>query len=244
MFDLTGKFALVTGATGGIGGAIATALHAQGATVGLSGTREAVLQELAAKLGSRVHLLPCNLADAEAVNSLIGQAEAAMGQVDILVNNAGITRDTLLPRMSDEQWDEVIATNLRGVFLLSRAASRTMMSQRSGRIINLSSVSGIRGNKGQTNYSASKAGVIGFTQSLALELAGRNVTVNAVAPGFIETDMTAALGELGKEEAKKRIPCKQLGQPEDIAEAVVFLASGAARYITGQVLTIDGGMTV
>jgi len=245
--DLKDQVALVTGASRGIGRAIAASLARNGATVACVATNEEKLRETVDAItsaGGKAKAYVCNVSDSAAVDQLVGQVTEDFGRLDIVVNNAGITRDTLLPRMSDEQWDDVIATNLRGVFLLSRAASRIMMSQRYGRIINLSSVSGIRGNKGQTNYSASKAGVIGFTQSMALELAGRNVTVNAVAPGFIETDMTAALGELGKEEAKKRIPCKQLGQPEDIAEAVTFLASGAARYITGQVLTVDGGMTV
>ncbi len=245
--DLQGQVALVTGASRGIGRAIAVSLARNGANVACVATNADKLKETVDTIvsaGGQAAAFTCNVADSAAVDNLVEKVVEQMGRLDIVVNNAGITRDTLLPRMSDEQWDDVIATNLRGVFLLARAASRTMMSQRYGRIINVSSVSGIRGNKGQTNYSASKAGVIGFTQSLALELAGRNVTVNAVAPGFIETDMTAALGDLGKDEAKKRIPCKQLGQPEDIAEAVTFLASGAARYITGQVLTVDGGMTV
>ncbi len=245
--DLQGKVALVTGASRGIGRAIAVSLARNGAQVACVATNAEKLKETVDTItaaGGQATAYTCNVSDSAAVDELVGKVTQAMGRLDIVVNNAGVTRDTLLPRMSDEQWDEVIATNLRGVFLLSRAASRAMMSQRYGRIVNISSVSGIRGNKGQTNYSASKAGVIGFSQSMALELAGRNVTVNCVAPGFIETDMTAALGDLGKEEAKKRIPCKQLGQPEDIAEAVTFLASDAARYITGQVLTVDGGMTV
>jgi 3-oxoacyl-[acyl-carrier protein] reductase len=195
MFDLTGKFALVTGATGGIGGAIAQALHAQGATVGLSGTREAVLQEVAASLGSRAHVLPCNLADATAVTALIGQAEAAMGQVDILVNNAGITRDGLAMRMKDDDWQTVLDVNLSAAFRLARASLKGMMKRRWGRIISITSVVGATGNPGQLNYAAAKAGLTGMTKSLAQEVASRNITANCVAPGFIQTAMTDALTE-------------------------------------------------
>lgn len=243
--DLNDQIALVTGASRGIGRAIAVALARNGATVACVATNEEKLRETVDGItaaGGKAKAYVCNVSDSEAVDKLVGQVVEDFGRLDIVVNNAGITRDTLLPRMSDEQWDDVIATNLRGVFLLSRAASRTMMSQRYGRIINLSSVSGIRGNKGQTNYSASKAGVIGFTQSLALELAGRNVTVNAVAPGFIETDMTAGLPEDVRNAMLSQIALGRLGQPADIARAVAFLAGPGAAYITGETLHVNGGM--
>ncbi|MBP6818223.1 MAG: 3-oxoacyl-[acyl-carrier-protein] reductase [Ferrovibrio sp.] len=244
MFDLTGKTALVTGATGGIGGAIAAALHAQGATVALSGTREAVLQEAAAKLGSRVHVLPCNLADAAAVDALIGQGEAAMGQVDILVNNAGITRDGLAMRMKDEDWQSVLDVNLTAAFRLGRAALKGMMKRRWGRIISITSVVGVTGNPGQVNYSAAKAGLIGFSKSLAQEVASRNITVNCVAPGFIETAMTDALNELQKTAILTKVPAGRLGQSPEIASAVVYLASTEAAYVTGQTLHVNGGMAM
>ncbi|MEL3890907.1 3-oxoacyl-ACP reductase FabG [Ferrovibrio sp. MS7] len=244
MFDLTGKTALVTGATGGIGGAIAAALHAQGATVALSGTREAVLQEAAAKLGSRVHVLPCNLADAAAVDALIGQGEAAMGQVDILVNNAGITRDGLAMRMKDEDWQSVLDVNLTAAFRLGRAALKGMMKRRWGRIISITSVVGVTGNPGQVNYSAAKAGLIGFSKSLAQEVASRNITVNCVAPGFIETAMTDALNEQQKTAILTKVPAGRLGQSPEIASAVVYLASTEAAYVTGQTLHVNGGMAM
>jgi 3-oxoacyl-[acyl-carrier protein] reductase len=224
MFDLTGKFALVTGATGGIGNAVATALHAQGATVGLSGTREAVLQELAAKLGSRAHVLPCNLGDVEAVNGLIAKAEAAMGQVDILVNNAGITRDQLAMRMKDEDWQTVLDVNLSAAFRLARASFRGMMKRRWGRIISITSVVGATGNPGQANYAAAKAGLTGMSKALAQEVASRNITVNCVAPGFIQTAMTDALTDQQKEMISQKIPAGRLGQGPEIAAAVVYLA--------------------
>lgn len=244
MFDLTGKFALVTGATGGIGGAVATALHARGATVGLSGTREAVLQELAATLGSRAHVLPCNLADAAAVNALVGQAEAAMGQVDILVNNAGITRDGLAMRMKDEDWQTVLDVNLTAAFRLARAALKGMMKRRWGRVISITSVVGATGNPGQLNYSAAKAGLTGMTKSLAQEVASRNITANCVAPGFIQTAMTDVLTDQQKEVISQKIPAGRLGQPGEIAAAVVYLASEEAAYVTGQTLHVNGGMAM
>lgn len=244
MFDLTGKFALVTGATGGIGGAIATALHAQGATVGLSGTREAVLQEFAAKLGSRAHVLPCNLGDAEAVNGLIGKAEAAMGQVDILVNNAGITRDTLAMRMKDEDWQTVLDVNLSAAFRLARASFKGMMKRRWGRIISITSVVGATGNPGQANYAAAKAGLTGMSKALAQEVASRNITVNCVAPGFIQTAMTDVLTDQQKEMISQKIPAGRLGQSPEIAAAVVYLASEEAAYVTGQTLHVNGGMAM
>ncbi len=193
MFDLTNKTALITGATGGIGEAIATTLHAQGATIAISGTRKEKLEEVAAKLGDRVHITPCNLSDREAVSNLVGQAEEAMGKVDILVNNAGITRDNLFMRMKDDEWDDVIAVNLTASFILMRSCLRTMMRNRSGRIVNIASISGVIGNPGQPNYSASKAGMVGMSKSLAREVAPRGITVNCIAPGFIETPMTGEL---------------------------------------------------
>lgn len=244
MFDLTGKFALVTGATGGIGGAIAEALHRQGATVALSGTREAVLQEVAAKLGSRAHVLPCNLGDAEAVNGLVGKAEAAMGQVDILVNNAGITRDGLAMRMKDEDWQTVLDVNLSAAFRLARASLKGMMKRRWGRIISITSVVGATGNPGQLNYAAAKAGLTGMTKSLAQEVASRNITANCVAPGFIQTAMTDVLTEQQKEVISQKIPAGRLGQSPEIAAAVVYLASEEAAYVTGQTLHVNGGMAM
>ncbi len=242
MFDLTGKCALVTGASGGIGEAIAAALHGQGAAVALSGTRREKLDELAAKLGSRAHVLPCDLRDRAQVASLVSQAEAAMGQLDILVNNAGVTKDNLFVRMSDEQWDEVIAINLTSAFVLCRAALRNMMRRRTGRIINIASISGVIGNPGQGNYAASKAGLQGMTKSLAREVASRGITANCIAPGFIETPMTHALNEKQTEAISSAIPAGTFGKPGDIAAAAVFLASEEARYITGETLHINGGM--
>jgi 3-oxoacyl-[acyl-carrier protein] reductase len=244
--DLAGQTAVVTGASQGIGKAIAVALAAAGAKVAciarsadkLAGTVEAITAA-----GGQAEAFPCDVKQSAAVDALIDGIQEKWGKIDILVNNAGVTRDTLLPRMSDEEWDEVISTNLRGSFLFARACSRHMMRARYGRIINISSVSGIMGNAGQTNYSASKAGLIGFTRSLSRELAGRKVTINAVCPGFIESDMTKLLGEVVMEEAKKRIPAKRVGLPEDVAACVLFIASPAACYVTGQVLTVDGGMT-
>lgn len=244
MFDLTGKCALVTGASGGIGEAVAETLHAQGATVALSGTRREKLDEVAAKIGSRVHVLPCNLRDRAEVTKLVGQAEAAMGQLDILVNNAGVTKDNLFMRMKDEEWDEVIAINLTSVFVLCRGALRNMMRRRSGRIINIASISGVVGNPGQGNYAASKAGLVGMTKSLAREVASRGITANCIAPGFIETPMTHALNEKQTEAIASNIPAGIFGKPGDIAAGVVFLASDEARYITGETLHINGGMVM
>ena len=244
MFDLTGKTALVTGATGGIGAAIARALHMAGATVAISGTRAAVLDELKAQLGERAHGLTCNLSDAADVEKLVPAAEAAMGSLDILVNNAGITRDGLAMRMKDEDWAAVIDVNLTASFRLCRAAMRGMMKRRWGRIVNITSVVGVTGNPGQVNYVASKAGVIGLTKSLAQELASRNVTVNAVAPGFIATPMTEVLNDKQKEAILARVPAGKLGAPDDIAAAVLFLASSEAGYMTGQTLHVNGGMAM
>jgi len=244
MFDLNGKTALVTGATGGIGAAIARALHAQGAHVVLSGTREAVLAELAGELGARTSVCPANLADAAAVDALIGQAEAAAGQVDILVANAGITKDNLLLRMKDEDWETVLKVNLESYFRLSRAAVKGMMKRRHGRIIGITSVVGVTGNPGQTNYAASKAGMIGFSKALAQEVATRNITVNCVAPGFIESPMTDALNEQQKAQILSTIPAQRLGQGADVAAACVYLASEAGGYVTGQTLHVNGGMAM
>jgi len=244
MFDLTGKCALVTGATGGIGGAVARTLHAQGATVGLSGTREAVLRELAAELGARAHVLPCNLADAAAVDALPKQAEEAMGQLDILVNNAGLTRDNLFMRMKDEEWDTVLAVNLTSAFRLSRGVLRGMMKRRWGRIISITSVVGVTGNPGQGNYAASKAGMIGMSKSLAQEIASRGITVNCVAPGMIKTAMTDALDDGQRERLLNAIPAGRLGDSAEVANCVLFLASEEAAYVTGQTLHVNGGMAM
>jgi 3-oxoacyl-[acyl-carrier protein] reductase len=245
MFDLTGKTALVTGATGGIGAAIARTLHKAGATVAISGTRANVLEELKAELGGeRVHVLACNLSDSAAVEKLVPEAEAAMGSIDILVNNAGITRDGLAMRMKDDDWNAVIDVNLTASFRLARAAMRSMMKKRWGRIVNITSVVGVTGNPGQANYVASKAGVIGLTKSLAQELAARSVTVNAVAPGFIATPMTDVLNDKQKEAILGRVPAAKLGTPEDVAAAVLYLASDEAGYVTGQTLHVNGGMAM
>jgi 3-oxoacyl-[acyl-carrier protein] reductase len=244
MFDLTGKTALVTGATGGIGGAIAQALHAQGATVALSGTRREKLEELAASLGSRAHVVPTNLSSMEEVEALVPAAEKAMGGLDILVNNAGITRDNLFIRMKDEEWDQVIAVNLTATFRLARAAAKLMMRKRWGRIVSITSVVGVTGNPGQGNYAASKAGMIGMTKSLAAEIASRNVTVNCLAPGFIETAMTDVLNDKVKETILTRVPAGRLGSSKEIAAAVVYLASEEAAYVTGQTLHVNGGMAM
>jgi 3-oxoacyl-[acyl-carrier protein] reductase len=242
MFDLTGKTALVTGATGGIGEAIARALHAQGATVAVSGTRREKLAALAAELGSRVHALPCNLADKDAAEALVPDAEAAMERLDIVVNNAGITRDNLLLRMKAEEWEEVLATNLSGAYRVCKAGLRGMMKARYGRIINIASVVGVMGNAGQANYAAAKAGIIGFSKSLAREVGSRMITVNVVAPGFIDTDMTRVLGEEQRQAMLSQVPLGRLGEASEIAAAVTFLASDAAAYITGETLHVNGGM--
>ena len=244
MFDLTNKTALVTGATGGIGKAIAQTLHAQGATIAISGTRKEKLDEIAAELGERVHVTPCNLSDKEAVSGLVGHAEEAMGKLDILVNNAGITKDNLFMRMKDEEWDDVIAVNLTASFVLMRSALRGMMRARSGRIVNISSISGIIGNPGQPNYAASKAGLIGMSKSLAREVAPRGITVNCIAPGFIATPMTDELNEKQVEQIAQAIPSGTFGEPQDIASAVLYLASEEAKYMTGQTLHINGGMVM
>uniref|UniRef100_UPI0025F52A7A 3-oxoacyl-[acyl-carrier-protein] reductase n=1 Tax=uncultured Caulobacter sp. TaxID=158749 RepID=UPI0025F52A7A len=245
MFDLTGKTALVTGATGGIGGAIAKALHAQGAHVVLSGTRESALQDLAAQFGERVSFVAANLSDAEAVDGLVAKAEEAAGApLDIVIANAGVTRDGLIVRMKDEDWDTVIKVNLEGYFRLARAAAKGMMKRRAGRIIGITSVVGVTGNPGQTNYAASKAGMIGFSKALAQELASRGVTVNCVAPGFIASPMTDALNETQKAGILSTIPAGKLGEGSDIAAACVFLASDQAGYVTGQTLHVNGGMAM
>jgi 3-oxoacyl-[acyl-carrier protein] reductase len=244
--DLNGKTAIVTGASRGIGRAIALALAASGAKVACVARsadklKEAVDEIAAAGGNAEVH--PCDVTDSEAVTKLVEGLAEKWGQVDVVVNNAGITADTLIPRMSDEQWDSVIATNLRSVFLFTRVASQVMMRKRTGRIINISSVSGIMGNPGQANYSASKAGIIGLTRTVARELAGRKITVNAICPGFIASEMTAAMGATLDEMIKERIPAKRLGEAHEIADAVLYLASDSAAYMTGEVLTIDGGLT-
>jgi 3-oxoacyl-[acyl-carrier protein] reductase len=244
MFDLTGLNALVTGATGGLGGAMARALHAQGATVAISGTRKEALEALAGELGARVHVLPCNLSDKDEVEALVPAAETALGQLDILVNNAGITRDGLFMRMKDEDWDQVLAVNLTSAFRLSRAALKGMMNRRFGRIIGITSVVGVTGNPGQGNYAASKAGMIGMSKSLAAEVATRNITVNCIAPGFIESPMTDVLNEKQKEAILSTIPAARLGKGDDIAAALVYLASREAGYITGQTLHVNGGMAM
>lgn len=244
MFDLSGKKALVTGASGGIGSAIARALHAQGAEVGLSGTKVAALEALAADLGGRAHVLPANLAEAAAADDLAKRAEAALGQVDVLVNNAGLTRDGLAVRMRDEDWQAVLDLNLGAAFRLSRALLMPMMRRRWGRIIGITSIVGVTGNPGQANYAASKAGMIGMSKALAAEVASRNITVNCVAPGFIATAMTDALGEKQKTELLARVPMGRLGAGEDVAAAVIYLASAEAAYVTGQTLHVNGGMAM
>ena len=244
MFDLTGMTALVTGASGGIGGAIATALHAQGAKVALSGTRLAPLKELAGRLGERTHIVTANLSDRADVDRLFADAEAALGQVDILINNAGITRDGLFMRMKDEDWDQVIEVNLTSGFRLSRAAIKGMMKRRFGRIIGITSIVGVTGNPGQGNYAAAKAGMIGMTKALAAEVAGRGITANCVAPGFIETAMTDALNDKQKEGTLANVPMGRLGTADEIAAACVYLASREAAYVTGQTLHVNGGMAM
>ncbi len=244
MFDLTGKTALVTGASGGIGGAIAKALHAAGATVAIHGTRREALDVLAAELGERVHVLPANLSKPEEVEQLAKDAEAALGSLDILVNNAGITKDGLILRMKDDDWDAVLNVNLTAAFRLTRAAVKGMMKRRHGRIINITSIVGVTGNPGQVNYCASKAGMIGMTKSLAQEVASRNITVNAVAPGFIATAMTDELNDEQKARINGQIPAGRMGSPEEIAAAVLYLASAEAAYVTGQTLHVNGGMAM
>lgn len=244
MFDLSGKGALVTGATGGIGGPIARALKEQGAKVAISGTREDRLNALAAELGGDVTVLPCNLKDRDAVAALPGQAESALGTLDILVNNAGITKDNLFMRMSNEEWDDVIAVNLTATFVLCRTVLRTMMRRRHGRIINISSISGVVGNPGQGNYAASKAGMVGMTKSLAREVASRGITANCISPGFIETPMTGELNEKQVATIAAAIPAGAFGKPEDIAAAVIYLASDEARYVTGETIHVNGGMAM
>ena len=244
MFDLTGKTALVTRASGDIGGAIAKALYDAGATVGLSGTRVEPLDALAAELGERAHVLPCNLSDAEAVEALPKQAIEAMGGLDILVNNAGITKDQIFMRMSDEDWAKVIEVNLTSTMRLCRAVMRPMMKSRWGRIVNISSIVGATGNPGQVNYAASKAGMVGMTKSIAYEVASRGITANCVAPGFIATAMTDKLTDEQKGKINAQIPASRMGTPEEIAAAVLYLASPEAGYVTGATLHVNGGMAM
>jgi 3-oxoacyl-[acyl-carrier protein] reductase len=244
MFDLTGKTALVTGATGGIGGAIARAFHRQGATVALSGTRREVLDTIAGELKERVHVLPCNLSDTSEVEALVPSAEKAMGQLDILVCNAGITRDNLFVQMKDEEWDQVVAVNLSATFRLTRAATKLMMRKRFGRLIGITSVVGVTGNAGQSNYTAAKAGMIGMFKSIAQEYARRNVTANCIAPGFIATAMTDALNEKQRAAILEKVPAGRLGTADEIAGAAVYLASNEAAYVTGQTLHVNGGMAM
>jgi 3-oxoacyl-[acyl-carrier protein] reductase len=244
MFDLSGRRALVTGASGGIGGAIASALHGCGATVCLSGTRADALAALAGELGGRTHILPANLRDSQAVDALVGEAETAMGGLDILVNNAGLTRDGLAVRMKDEDWAIVQQVNLEAAFRLSRAALKGMMKQRSGRIISITSIVGVTGNAGQVNYAASKAGLIGMTKALAQEVAARGITANCVAPGFIQSAMTDQLNDKQREAILTTIPARRLGTGDEVASAVVYLASSEADYVTGQTLHVNGGMAM
>lgn len=244
MFDLTGRRALVTGATGGIGGEIARALHGAGADVALSGTRAEALDALRAELGSGAHVLTCDLSDGAAVDALVGRAEEALGGVDILVNNAGITRDNLFMRMKDAEWDEVLAVDLTAGFRLARAAIKEMMRQRWGRVVGITSVVGVTGNPGQGNYAAAKAGMIGMSKSLAFEVAPRGVTVNCVAPGFVDTAMTDALNDKQREAILARVPSGRLGTAREVAAAVVYLASDEAAYVTGQTLHVNGGMAM
>ncbi|HEY6979333.1 3-oxoacyl-[acyl-carrier-protein] reductase [Reyranella sp.] len=244
MFDLSGKAALITGASGGIGGAIARTLHAQGATVVLSGTRTEALQQLRGMLGERAHVIVARMDDPADIERLAKEAETVAGKIDILVNNAGITRDNISMRMKDEEWEKVLQVNLTGTFKLTRAAMRGMMKRRFGRVINITSVVGVTGNPGQANYAAAKAGLIGMSKSLAQELASRGVTVNCVAPGFIATPMTDVLTDEQRNAILGRVPAGRLGTPEEIASAVLYLASDEAAYVTGQTLHINGGMAM
>lgn len=244
MFDLTGKNALITGASGGIGGAIAKALHGAGATVALSGTRVEPLEALAAELGERTHVLPCNLSDGAAVDALPKEAAAAMGSVDILVNNAGITRDQIFMRMSDEDWASVLEVNLTSTMRLCRGVMRGMMKSRWGRIVNISSIVGATGNPGQANYAASKAGMVGMSKSIAYEVASRGITVNCVAPGFIATAMTDKLTDDQKDKINVQIPAGRMGSAEEIAASVLYLSSDEAGYTTGTTLHVNGGMAM
>jgi 3-oxoacyl-[acyl-carrier protein] reductase len=244
MFDLSGKTALVTGASGGIGGAIARALHEQGAAVTLSGTRADALEQLKASLGERAHVVAAKIDDAADIDRLAREAEAAMGKIDILVNNAGITRDNLSVRMKDEDWEKVLQVNLTGTFRLTRAVTRGMMRRRHGRVVNITSIVGVTGNPGQANYAAAKAGLIGMSKSLAQELASRAITVNCLAPGFIATPMTDKLTDDQKKGILGRVPADRLGTPDEIAAGVVYLASDEAAYVTGQTLHINGGMAM
>ena len=244
MFDLTGKSALVTGATGTIGSAIARSLHGQGATVAISGTRVSILDQLAHELGTRVHVLPCDLADAPAVETLVPRAEEAMGQLDILVANAGVTRDNLLVQLRDEDWEQVIAVNLSATFRLTRAAVRGMMRRRFGRVIAITSVVGLTGNPGQANYVAAKAGITGLIKAAAQEYSKRGVTANCVAPGFVVTPMTDKLNDKQRDVILAKVPAGRAGTPEEVAAAVVYLASNEAAYVTGQTVHVNGGMAM
>ena len=244
MFDLTGKAALVTGASGGIGGAVARALHGQGAAVALHGTRRPALDELAQELGDRAHVVTCDLTDPAQVADLVGQAEAALGQVDLVVNNAGLTRDNLVLRMKDADWDLVLGVNLTAGFRIARAALRGMMKRRWGRIISITSIVGVTGNPGQANYAAAKAGMIGWSKSLAQEVASRGITVNCVAPGFIATAMTDELDQAVHDKMIDQIPLGRMGEAAEVAAAVAFLASDEARYVTGQTVHVNGGMAM
>ena len=244
MFDLTGKTALVTGASGGLGGAIARALHAQGASVALSGTRPEALEALAAELKDRARPTPCDFSDAAATDALVSTVEAALGPIDILVNNAGVTRDVLILRMKDADWESVLAVNLTAAFRLSRAAVKSMVRRRYGRVINITSVVGVSGNPGQVNYAAAKAGMIGMSKALAREVATRGITVNCIAPGFIDSPMTRALDEKQRDEILATIPIGRLGSDKEIGAAVVYLASSEAAYVTGQTVHVNGGMAM
>ena len=244
MFDLTGKTSLVTGASGGLGGGIARALHAQGASVALSGTRLEALEALSAELKDRARPTPCDFSDAAATDALVSTVEAALGPIDILVNNAGVTRDVLLLRMKDADWESVLAINLTAAFRLSRAAVKSMVRRRYGRIINITSVVGVSGNPGQVNYAAAKAGMIGMSKALAREVAARGITVNCIAPGFIDSPMTRALDEKQRDEILATIPIGRLGSDKEIGAAVVYLASSEAAYVTGQTLHLNGGMAM
>jgi 3-oxoacyl-[acyl-carrier protein] reductase len=244
MFDLTGKTALVTGATGALGSAIVRALHGQGATVALSGTRREALDAFASELKERVHVLPCDLTDTEAVEALVPKAEEVMGKLDILIANAGINRDNLFVQLSDEAWDKVIAVNLTATFRLARAAVKTMMRRRFGRVIGITSVVGFTGNPGQANYTASKAGIVGMLKSVAHEYARRNVTANCIAPGIITSAMTEKLNDKQRETILAKVPMAKLGTPADVAAAAVYLASDEAGYVTGQTIHVNGGMAM